>query len=164
MVLPFAGSYYWLQHQKKHIKKEIKAQIVKGIDREELVLLCFSKNEANNKLRWKHSKEFEYNNEMYDVVEKEEKGSFIYYWCWWDHEETKLNKQLQKLIAIALGNNPENKNCKDQLQQFYKCLSSSFLQLPQFTFPVNLSTSSNLYFFSAIAHYNIPPSPPPQIS
>lgn len=103
LIGPYIGISLYLKHEKKMLKREIKHKIIEGIDRSELVELTFTLNEAVEKLRWEHSKEFEYNGEMYDVVEMEEKSGTITYWCWWDHKETSLNKQLNGLLAKALN-------------------------------------------------------------
>ena len=44
--------------------------MIAGIDKKELVFFEFSHTENQQKLKWKHSKEFEFNGEMYDVVKK----------------------------------------------------------------------------------------------
>lgn len=103
LIGPYIGISLYLKHEKKMLKREIKHKIIEGIDRSELVELTFTLTEAAEKLRWEHSKEFEYNGEMYDVVEMEEKAATITYWCWWDHKETSLNKQLNGLLAKALN-------------------------------------------------------------
>lgn len=93
-VDPVIASFTWLYYQKAIIKREVKRQIIAGIDEDDLVLLKFSKEEAKTKLRWEHSKEFEYNRQMYDVVKTMTLGGMVYYWCWLDHEETKLNRRF----------------------------------------------------------------------
>jgi hypothetical protein len=73
-------------------------------------------------LEWEHSKEFEYKDQMYDVVESKTYGDSAYYWCWWDNEETTLHKQLDQLLAEVLGNSPSRDEKEDQLLEFYKNL------------------------------------------
>lgn len=122
-VAPVATTYIILRYQKKLVKREVKRKIIAGIDKSELVLLKFTDEEKQSQLKWKHSKEFQYKGEMYDIVEKEIRGDTTYYWCWWDHEETKLNKQLMGLVSRALGNNPKN---QENQKRFYKFFSSLF--------------------------------------
>ena len=105
-TVPFGGSYILLQYQKRQVKKEIKERIISGIDKNDLVVFKLSKKESETELLWEHSGEFEYRGEMYDIVHSEEKGDTIFYWCWWDYKETKLNKQLDNLVAQAMGHNP----------------------------------------------------------
>ncbi len=121
-IAPVATTYFILRNQKKIIKKEIKRKIIAGIAKEELVLLKFTEQEKQEKLKWEHSKEFEFNGNMYDVVDNEIKGDTTIYWCWLDDEETKLNKQLSELVSRALGNNPKNKENQKRLNNFFNSL------------------------------------------
>jgi hypothetical protein len=161
LVIPIAATYTLLQVQKNQVRKEVKRQIIDGIDTKELVLLIFTEEEANTRLHWEHSKEFEYNGLMYDMVKMEIIGDTAYYWCWCDHEETKLNKQFDDLVAYALGNDPQQKDNKNRLVKFYKSLY--FQQLPkwetiisqsdQVTYPYSLNFQTVFY---------PPPVPPPE--
>lgn len=99
----------YLKWEKKIIKREIKHKIIAGIDKNELVKLEFGYDELKN-LRWEHSKEFEYNGEMYDIVETEIKKEKVIYYCWWDNEETKLNRQLNNLLNIAWSEHSNDPN------------------------------------------------------
>src|SRR5688572_27780769 len=99
LTVPFAGTYTWLQYHKHQTKRAIKWRMIAGMQGEELELLKFSKAETQTKLRWEHSREFEYNSQMYDVVAVITKADSVFYWCWWDNEETLLNKQLGQLVA-----------------------------------------------------------------
>ena len=121
-IAPLAVTYTILQLQKKQIKKEVKWEIIAGLNKEELVLLKFTQEETQKNLRWQDSKEFEFKGQMYDLVEKSMKGDTVFYWCWVDDKETKLNQQLEKLVAFALGNNQQRKNNQEQLTDFYKSL------------------------------------------
>ena len=103
---PFYGTCFFLQHQKHVVKKEIKRQIIAGIDKKELVHLKFSGSELHAELYWEHEKEFEYAGEMYDVVEKITIGDTTHFWCWPDHQETGLNQKLRKLVNDNFKNDP----------------------------------------------------------
>lgn len=95
---------------------------MEGIERSELVLLIFSPEEALRDLRWKHSKEFEYRNNMYDIVEREQKDGNWHFWCWPDKEESKLNKQLISLLDNFFPSDPLQKKSNDSVAQFLKHL------------------------------------------
>ena len=71
--------------------------MLQGIDKDRLELISVGREESS-KLRWVHSKEFEFLGEMYDVVYKKTSKDSIHYWCWWDHQETTLNKELNTLL------------------------------------------------------------------
>ncbi|HRJ35831.1 MAG TPA: hypothetical protein PK610_07570, partial [Flavobacteriales bacterium] len=114
---PFFLGWGVVHFQKMELRKSIKHKIIAGIDRGQLTLIkATPKNE--HLLHWHHSKEFEYQGEMYDIVEKSVSGDTTIYWCWWDNEETALNKTLNDLWLYALGKVP-NSNKQSQLLDFF---------------------------------------------
>ena len=159
LAVPFGGSFILLQFQKQLIKKEIKNRIISGIDRNDLVILKFTKTESESKLKWKESKEFEYNGEMYDVVESEFSGDTITYWCWWDREETRLNRQLNDLADRAAEQNTWNEENLRRITTFLQSLYSpsrfDFDAFANFRFAPRPTLN---YFYSSIC---IPPPIPP---
>jgi hypothetical protein len=122
LVAPVVTTYLVFKYQKKQIKREIKRKIISEIDKSELVLLKFTEEEKNTQLKWEHSNEFEYKGEMYDIVESSTVGDTTYYWLWWDHKESKLNKQLNNILKTILGKNPQNNRNKELLINFLKSL------------------------------------------
>jgi hypothetical protein len=155
-------TYLWLNHQKKQVKREVKWKIIEGIDKSELVLIQLTKAEAKEKLDWEHSKEFEFEGEMYDVVEFEETTDSVKYWCWWDYKETALNKNLAEVVNNLLGNQPDKKEKEQKMISFYQSLFSEkvFQWQPQQFYEV--SNPSTDYRFISKIHINSIPSPPPQ--
>lgn len=132
------------------------------MDKKELVLLKFTKAEKETKLRWKHSKEFEFKGQMYDVVESEISGDTLFYRCWWDNEETKLNKKLTNLVSDILGNNQQNKENNKRLVQFFK----SLYHTPNSDWITPFRLAGNTYCIANsdryISHSSDPLVPPPQ--
>lgn len=122
LIAPAVVTYTWLQQRKRAVKKEVKWKMIAGIEKSELVLLKFSKTEVSTKLKWKHSKEFEFNNQMYDIVDKVVSSDSIKYWCWWDYKETKLNKQLDELLVGVYQHDSKSKEKQDLLNKFYKSI------------------------------------------
>lgn len=116
-----------------------------------------------SELNWEHSKEFEFHNQMYDVVESETHGDSIFYWCWWDHEETTLNKELSAWVLKALGKDPQNKETRNELIDFYKHL---FYEEPGFDhvhLKINLA-QKQFHYHPSIRDWIITiPSPPPKV-
>ncbi|WP_375580284.1 hypothetical protein ABWH96_04395 [Marivirga tractuosa] len=155
-------TYLWLKHQKKQVKHEVKWKIIEGIDKSELVLIHLSKNEAAEKLDWEHSREFEFEGEMYDVVEFEETADSVKYWCWWDYEETSLNKNLAEVVNNLLGNHPDKKEKEQKLISFYQSLFSEKVFQWQALQFVRLPYSFTEYEFILKDYNNSIPSPPPQ--
>ncbi len=148
--------------ERKAIKKAIKHKIIAGIDKEELVLLVFHKNEVDQQVKWKHSKEFQYKGEMYDIVEKEIIGNEIYYWVWWDKEETVLNQKLANLVRQNFAQNPYQNNKNQVINHFFKTLY--FTNVSDFLLK-NLDNKP--FHFSPYLEYfsfwqQSPPVPPPK--
>lgn len=149
--------------EKYRIRKEVKRQIIAGIDKNELVLLTFSRAAINTDLRWEHAREFEYRGEMYDIVETNETGDSISYWCWWDHRETALNKSLDKLTQSACGQSPGSKEKQQRLQDFVRSLICIESDLPHF--PQSTPASATHYYIDLCkpVDAHAPPAPPPDL-
>lgn len=103
------------------IKKEVKQKLI-AVSRQQLVKLAFTQKEKLTSLNWHHDSEFEWNGEMYDVVETQVNGDTTFYLCWWDHKETELNKKLNELVADALGNSSKNRQNKNKLLELFETL------------------------------------------
>lgn len=164
LVAPLTTTFIWLKHQKATIRREVKWNMIASLDKEELVLLKFTKKEGQEKLKWKHSKEFEYNGQMYDIVETEIHGNTTYYWCWWDYKETALNKKLTTLLANFLDHNQQSKNTKIRFSNFYQSLFYSKSK-PWEALQIKLiSEKKYIYNFNYTSLHFPPPSPPPNYS
>jgi hypothetical protein len=162
LIAPVIATFTYLHYQKKQVKRTVKWNMIAGLDKSELVLLTFSKPDSENELEWKHSKEFGYQGEMYDIVEKKVVGDSIQYWCWWDYAETKLNKQLDHLLANVLGNDSQRKDKKDQLLDVYKKLFYE-LETARITFTPPSKSSTFHYKNQFNQIYFSPVPPPPQL-
>lgn len=154
-----------LKNQQKQVKREVKWKMIEGVDRSELVLFKFTEEDKKLQLNWKHSKEFEYKGEMYDIAESEFHGDTTYYWCWWDYEETALNKQLDQLFSFALGNSPTHKQNQEKIIQIFKSLY--FIEEDSVISVCCLESSNSLfdaYRLNYSSHFISPNSPPPKLS
>jgi hypothetical protein len=118
LVTPFFVTLSGIQLQKNKCRKAVKKQVMQGVSHEALTLLKFKKEDASKKLIWKHSSEFAYEGQMFDVVRTESHGEEVWYWCLWDHHETKLERELNKLVAHAAGRQGPNKENQKRLQHF----------------------------------------------
>lgn len=167
LIVPFLGTYTWLQYKKHQIKEVVKKQILASIDKKELVTLRFSTAEATTELHWEHESEFEYKGQMYDIVETQISGDSISYICWWDHAETALNLQLHAIVEHTFGNDPQNHAQQEHLKDFYKSLYSAPNSAHNFSFSVfcfQYKKSSCFYLEPIyLSLYNTPLSPPPEI-
>lgn len=145
------------------MRREVKHQLIAGVDKSELELLQFTTSEADTVLRWKHSKEFEYNGSMYDIVEFQKEGDTLKYWCWWDYEETVLNKQLSGLLAKAFGKDPQRKERQNTLDQFFKSLYHNTEVETSIVQMTNLKEGLGSDFVCISAELS-PPVPPPRLA
>ncbi|MBN1252346.1 MAG: hypothetical protein JXA16_09415 [Bacteroidales bacterium] len=161
LFVPFIATYSWLSHKKKLIKKEVKNLIVSNIDKNQLTVFKFQINEIESKLKWKHSKEFEYNGQMFDIVESKIINDSITYLCWPDNEETVLNKKLQALLNLALGKNPLTNKNKSRLINFYNTLYFNNIEKINFVNEKNHNLIS-YYYNNYKSIYLSPQNPPPQ--
>ena len=148
------------------LKREIKWKMIAEMDHDELVLLKFSKEDIKTKLRWEHSKEFEYDGEMYDIVDTEIKGDSIFYRCWWDYEETALNKKLKKLVASAFDKDQTNRDSQNDLYTYFRSFFFSELvewkAIPIENIESVYRTSLHKEIFKSLRL--APPTPPPKLS
>jgi hypothetical protein len=164
MVLsaPFIVTFTCLKVQQKLVRKAVKRSLIAGLDKEELVLLSFTKAQTETELRWEHSKEFEYRGQMYDIVETCTEGDSIHYRCWWDHAETALCKKLDALATVAWGHHPKQKQHTTHLLSFLKTLYHG--PYSPWSITVNMASTA-----PAMMEWTIPatvmaspPAPPPE--
>lgn len=162
IAAPFWISYSVIQIEKYYVKKEIKKFLETGLKESEMTMLKFSKKNINKEIKWFHSKEFEFNENMYDVIKSEETSDSIFFWCWLDNEETQLNLKLNKMADNALNSNGKTTASERQLQRIinsYYYLESN---------PFNLfykSKEKQFYKNYTLTLLSIkikPPTPPPQ--
>ena len=103
---------------------------------------------------------------MYDVVSKEIKGDTIYYRCWWDHEETALNKKLQELVAQTFDKDKDKQRTQKQLTNYFQSFFCSTLFEWQATVPEDLvEIYQTIVYEDNFSTIRLsPPTPPPQYS
>jgi hypothetical protein len=164
LVLPFVSTYTWLQLEKVQVRKSIKRQMIVGLDDSRLVKLVFTHEEAKAMLHWEHSKEFEYNGQLYDVVRQQSESSLITFWCFPDHAETRLQKQLSAMLRMILQRDTQRQEKQAQVHHFYKNL---FYTQSEDTHLFSLETHFD-YLLSDHHHADSPlilsPSPPPRLA
>lgn len=153
----------WLHYQKVMVRKEVKWKMIEGLDREELALIKISKKQSGQ-LNWEHSKEFEYYGEMYDVVYKKETTDSLFYWCWWDHKETQLNRQLASITKDLLDSDTKRKESSSRVAFFFKSLYSENAELLEKFAIEDVQNSFPFYArdWKSLAHS--PPIPPPRLA
>lgn len=102
LVLPFWVGYLGLSWQKKAVRRSVKAALAQQLDEEELQLWRLSPAQARA-LEWEDNKEFEHQGQRYDVVRMAFQDGQVLIWCWWDHEESAIERRLEQLVRRALG-------------------------------------------------------------
>jgi len=164
LIDPMVGTFTWMHYKKTLVKKDVQKKINKGIDQDKLVLLQFSKKETETELRWSHPREFEYNHKMYDIVETKTEGDTVYYWCWYDHEETMLKREMEKVADKALGKDCKIGNETAILMSIAKNLYFPFLWNGDVSVPDILCHQDILFYHLYSQILFQPPTPPPQLS
>jgi hypothetical protein len=165
LTAPLLISYGWLHYQKNLVRKDVKRQILAGLDENQLVLLKFTEADSKDLLHWEHAQEFEFKGQMFDVVSIETKGDTIYYRCWLDKKESELDRQVKQLIAQALEKDPNHQESQKQLSHFFKALYSLD---PQFLPLIAFENEDHQRIFTTVARWvsnSISPGvPPPKAS
>lgn len=159
-ILPFVGIIGVYKYQQLSIRHKAKQHILSVTDRSDLVFFRFQKNDVE-KLEWERSDEFEFEGNMYDVVETYQKGDSIYYWCWPDKQETALNRQLDRLLADLFEQDETRKNTS---HTFLLLIKTPFINWAESTY---IATKSTTIFRIADRQslpsiFSAPPVPPPQ--
>jgi hypothetical protein len=164
LSLPFVGTYSYLQHEKTKVRKQVKRHLMHHVDKSALVKLVFTVHESNTQLDWKHSREFQYNGEMYDIVDREVRGDSIHFWCWWDHEETALSKKLVALLGGMQKENPAQKNGQQVFLNFTKQLYIEEVSITPSNQVVHLIRKDIIHDLDWFEQIIIrPPTPPPEM-
>jgi len=162
LLVPFVFTYVFLQHQKQLIRKEMKTKILAGLPEEELAFFKFSTKDLSKQIRWHNDNEFKYAGEMYDVVQRQIKNDSVSLWCWHDSEETRLEKQIERLVSKALGTNTQSKEQKSNLNNFLKSLYFSNKASWEMMLPTPDKILFSEPFYWDARCFLTPPTPPPQ--
>lgn len=163
-LTPTLITYYSFHYRSSSIQEEVDSHIEKGMEENELILLKFSHEETETLLRWEHAREFEYDHQMYDIVEIEAHEDSTYYWVWWDVEETALKKEFKESITDILGikknTTKQNTRFKIDFRSIYYIEHSTDLTLLAKEQEVAYSRIQ----YEVLTLFYSPPSPPPKIS
>lgn len=164
LAAPCALTVVWLQFQKHLVKKTVKKQMIAGLDPSDLVLLKFSKKDAKTALEWEHAGEFEFQGQMFDVVETAEKGDSVFYRCWPDGAESKLNQKLAQTVGGTWEKHPQKRQGEQRLLDFFKtffCAENAVFQSQLVDF--QRVVPKWLFFFDLPKGALSSPSPPPKL-
>lgn len=160
---PMLVGFLTYKFQVKKIKKQVKQELIANTAKTDLVSFEFDiKSETFQNLSWKHSREFELDKKMFDIVEADTIGNTIYYLCFPDKQETELNAKFSALLKARYDNDEPLNNNQNLLANFIKSLYVEDLVSFEFINEEILKSQYNLYhcFYNSRAKEII--SPPPQ--
>lgn len=158
-------SPFWLAFSLYQVEKEItkincKEKLLHIVDKNDLTILKFLKNDIDTKLNWEDSNEFEYSEKMYDIVDQEILNDSVVYYCWQDNIDTDLKKRFSAFLKSSLEKIP---NAKKLFQQMISISSLNYyLQFHYGNF--DDSGTHNKFYQNILNNYqslNSSPSPPP---
>ena len=165
LLLFNAGGYIIIYQQLIILNRfNIQTKIEGDELKEELMILSFKKSDMDNGIidfTWKHSKEFRYNGNMYDVVEKSETKDSICIYCYKDIKEKKYEENFNKHY--------ENENGNEKQIPYGKLISKIKLGDLFAAGIFNLTQKISKHFFPPISEHKIYfaeidiPSPPPKV-
>tara|TARA_Y100000310_G_scaffold343779_1_gene452982 strand:- start:2398 stop:2931 length:534 start_codon:yes stop_codon:yes gene_type:complete len=163
LISPMFGTLYVIKLERRSIKREVKHRMMEEISKDRLKLLI-SHPDNESEFDWEHSREFEFQEEMYDVVYSETKGDSTFYWCWEDHEESELNQELTRILLNTLNQKQSNNSRDLQLISYFK----SFYTEQEQAFDCSISSrtvelSEKLYSINYTSIQLSLESPPPQL-
>ena len=101
--------YFYIKLRQAKVRKEMKMIIKAGVPEDELTLIYHTEANAHE-FKWVHSREFNYQDIMYDVVHEEsiEPGIRLLH-CVTDHQETTLFVNLNRMVKQTAQNHPAAK-------------------------------------------------------
>lgn len=119
LLFQMQGPWLAFKVQQSVVRAEIKQQIKAGVPESDLVTLKIAKaweQEPNHRFERKHSKEFRFDGEMYDIIRSEDVGDTTVYVCIHDVKESGLFAALEVRIQRAM-NDRENHRKRTQIQE-----------------------------------------------
>ncbi|MCO6492228.1 MAG: hypothetical protein J5I98_27670 [Phaeodactylibacter sp.] len=156
LLCPPALAYLFFAWQKHQVKERVKARILAGMDASELTELKFSAADAAVLLEWEEEHEFEYQGQMYDVVDVAIEGDSIRYRCYRDQAESRLKQEVKRLLANPLKSDPATADNTQRLIAFFQSLFC--VEKPSLAMPLR-EKSSPRYFYTS--PFGLPSGPPP---
>jgi hypothetical protein len=128
------GYFVVFQVLKYQAKKEIKRVIKSQVPDSELTLITVTAENQDELYWFEDEKEFKYQDMMYDIVKKIQKGNVTYYYCIKDTQENGLFANLNDHIQNHVKNDlSSNKKPISVLQKAIK----DYLSVAKFSFNGN---------------------------
>lgn len=157
------GVFVLFKLKQAAIRQEVKARIKSGLADSETVELRFSvdsKKSNETHIKWVKSYEFIFEGQLYDVVKQKVEGSEIIYYCLQDFKESKLLKNLDKIVGNVLGTDKAQSKTKTILMFHWFFQKNSICG---FDLPTDFSVIDTNYIFSSKFWDSPPDFPPPKV-
>lgn len=154
ILFNIGGYYMWFGVMQYRIRKEIKQEIRKGLNDNDLILFEISDNSKTD-LNWiEAGKEFSFNAEMYDVVKEKKLKNKTLYYCINDRKEEQL-----------IANYKETHNTKKETDKKLRIITpfqyfQSHFETRNYKHAISISYPNLIFLYTS----NIPDvhSPPPK--
>lgn len=147
-VWQFVGYFAYFQWERFSIKKEIKSKLKHKLDDDQLVTLHLSKADFQN-LSWYEESEFEFGDQMYDVVSIQSTSKGFVIKCINDDRESELFAGLGKKVDDELSKSKTGKTFSLFLKIF-QLESTEWEQLVCEQAPNFDETSSSYFRYQAL--------------
>ena len=165
LLLVQSGGYLlFFKAEQVRIRHEVKEKIIESLPDDQLVVLVFSKSSQTfltAEGRFINDHEIRSDEIMYDVVRTEIEGDHILYYCFADHQESTLVKNLDLLIDRTTQQHPTTLQHLQLLQHVIQPYFPSIAANCQL-FPKTISNSLPPYLFPLKTWCKLRETPPPQ--
>lgn len=144
IVVPTIILFLWFKMEKRNAQIIFEETIHEKGFSENLSVLKFSFHESHKELTWENNSEFQYKNEMYDLIFYAIENDSIYIICWLDKKETTVNKKYNEIIKHFDLKNSDQTAKQKNLNSYLNNLYCS----DKFYFSLKIINHFNQHFFS----------------
>lgn len=158
ILFQMVGVFMLFKIKQAEIRQEVKMRIKSGVPEGEITVLRFD-SRIKNDLLWIEDHEFVYKDHMYDVVKTTREGHFVNYHCLPDTLETRLFKNLNRVVA-----NEMNRDKTNSKQKYHIAVNWFYPDAGGIIFFNNqkIDKITVQYRFAVISQINTPDPPPPK--
>jgi hypothetical protein len=155
-ILNVFGIYVPYYVARSVLRTEMTERTKSSNNKDHLVKISFDLSETPKEIKWtREEKEFEYNDEMYDIVKIEKRNNKITYYCLRDKDEKDLNQIFNSLLKKkSSSNNSRDINIQKELSKYNLQTDNLFLPFK------NTGTAhhfANDLYVSIYNEINLPP-------
>lgn len=149
-----------LKSQILEVRESVDKKYEEGFEEDRIQTFRFTQKEIQENLRWEHDREFEYQGQMFDVIERKTLDGLVELTVYADHEETELKIKMAHLLQGELEDEP----CDDQRirtdfhYQLFQSTSENWVSNPNFI-PLKKMDFNSCTSLSYLP--KSPPTPPP---